>query len=263
MLPKKHIERLCAFLLTCGAALAALALPAQAAPPLFRFCSMDVDFAPYARVDGSGHLQYLMVQAARSIGMQVERHVAPRRRCLEEVRAGQSDGMIAAFSSERAQFAVFPMAGSEADDGKALGVVRYFPYRRSGSALEWDGKRFNELGNGVIGVESGFILITDRLRLLDVRYDDGGKSLEQNMGKLLLARFDGVIAMDLEADKLIAAKFAGKVERAGKAFEQSALHLMLSRQFMAQYPKLADAYWQAIADYRESNDYRSYQQKNP
>jgi hypothetical protein len=69
--------------------------------------------------------------------------------------------------------------------------------------------------------------------------------------------------MDLEADKLIAAKFGGKVERAGKAFEQSALHLMLSRQFVAQNPRLADAYWQAIADHRASGDYRSYQQKNP
>jgi polar amino acid transport system substrate-binding protein len=263
MLLKKHIERLCALLLTCGASLMAGAPAAHAAPPGFRFCSMDVDFPPYARVDGSGHLQYLMVQAARSIGMQVERHVAPRRRCLEEIKAGLSDGMIAAYSAERAQFAGFPMAGSDADDSRALGVVRYYTYRRSGSALEWDGKRFAELGTGVIGVESGFILITDRLRLLEVRFDEGGKSLEQNMAKLVLARFDGVIAMDLEADKLIAARFAGKVERAGKLFEHSALHLMLSRQFVAQYPKLADAYWQAIADYRASSDYRSYQQKNP
>jgi polar amino acid transport system substrate-binding protein len=263
MLSKIHIVRLCAWLLTGGASLLAVVPRADAAPPLFKFCSMDVDFPPYARVDGSGHLQYLMVQAARSLGMHVERHVAPRRRCLEEIKAGQSDGVIAAYSTERAQFASFPMAGSDADDNRALGVVRYYAYRRNGSALEWDGRRFVELGAGVLGVESGFVLITDRLRLLEVRFDEGGKSLEQNMAKLVLARFDGVIAMDLEADKLIAAKFAGKVERAGKVFEQSALHLMLSRQFVAQYPKLAEAYWQAIADQRASSDYRSYQQKNP
>ncbi len=246
-----------------GCLLLAGAACAQAAPPVFRFCSMAVDFPPYARIDGSGHLQYLFVQAAKTIGMPVERHVAPRRRCLEEIKAGIADGMIAAYLPERAQFAVFPMAGGQADDSRALGIVRYYTYRRSGSALEWDGQRFAELGNGVIGVESGFILITDRLRLLEVRFDEGSKSLDQNMGKLVLARFDGVIAMDLEADKLIAAKYGGTVERAGKPFEQSALHMMVSRQFQAQNPKLAEALWQAIADYRASNDYRSYQQKNP
>lgn len=243
--------------------LAGAAAFAHAAPPVFRVCSMDVDYAPFARADGTGHLQYLFAQAAKTIGMPVERHVAPRRRCIEELKAGTADGMIAAFAPERAQYAAFPMAGSEADEARALGVVRYFAYRRSGSPLEWDGKRFVELGSGVIGVESGFILLIDRLRQMDVRFDDGSKSLEQNFGKLALARFDGVIAMDLEADRLIAAKFAGKLERAGKPFEQSALFMMVSRQFQAQHPKLTDSLWQAIADYRSTSDYRSYQQKNP
>jgi hypothetical protein len=40
--------------------------PAQAAePPVLRFCSIDVDFAPVARVDGTGHYQFLLKEAAR------------------------------------------------------------------------------------------------------------------------------------------------------------------------------------------------------
>ncbi len=240
-----------------------LAVSAQAAPPVLRVCSMDVDFAPFARTDGSGHWQYLTVLAARSLGMAVERHVAPRRRCLEELKSGVADAMIGGYSPERAATAAFPMTGSEPDEAKALGVVRYLVYRRVGTGVEWDGRRFVELGNGVIGVESAFALIIDRLRQLEVRFDDGSKTLEQNFAKLALARFDGVVAMDMEAERLIAAKFAGKLERAGKPFEQSALYLMLSHAYLAQNPKLAEALWQAVAEQRASSTYRNYQQRAP
>lgn len=243
--------------------LLAMASAARAAPPVLRVCSMDIDFAPYARTDGTGHLQLLTVLAARSLGMVVERHVAPRRRCLEELKAGVADAMIGGYSTERAVTGAFPMAGSEPDETKALGMVRYLVYRRAGTPLEWDGKRFAELGSGVVGVESAFALIIDRLRQLEVRFDDGSKSLEQNFAKLALARFDAVVAMDLEAERLIAAKYAGKIERAGKPFEQSALYLMLSHAYLAQNPRLAEGLWQAIAEQRASSAYRAYQQRTP
>ena len=93
--------------------------------------------------------------------------------------------------------------------------------------------------------------------------DDGSKSLEPNLGKLTAGRLDGVIAMELEAEPLIATRFEGRLERAGKPFEQTPLYLMLSRQFHTQYGRFADRYWQALADYRGTADYRQYQQAHP
>lgn len=236
---------------------------AASAPGRFRLCSMDVDYPPYARVDGTGHLQYLALQAARGLGVEVERRVAPRRRCVEELKAGLVDGMVGAWSAERAEYAMFPMAGAGPDEKRAMATPRYFLYRRKGTQLDWDGQRFTGLGEGRLGVESGFIFITERLQQLGTPYDDGSKSLEPNVVKLLAGRIDGVIAMETEADQLIAARYEGKLEKVGKPFEQTPLYLMLSRQFHAQYGRFAGRYWQALAEYRNTADYRHYQQAHP
>lgn len=247
------------------AALLSVAATAHAAdvPSQFRFCSMDVSFAPYAKVDGSGHIQYLIVQAAKSLNLNFERHVAPRRRCLEEIKNGQADGMIAAYSPDRAEYGAFPMAAGEPDESKALVVVRYLLYRRGGTKVDWDGQRFVGLGDGMIGVESGFIYLTEKLKQLGIPYDEGAKSLEQNLIKLTKNRVDGVIAMDIEGNTLMTDRFAGQIERVAKPFDQTALFLMVSKPFYARNPKFMESYWQAIKAYRGTADYRQYQQRNP
>lgn len=236
---------------------------AAPAPARFRLCSMDVDYPPYARVDGTGHLQYLMQQAARGMGVELERRIAPRRRCVEELKAGLVDGMVGAYSPERAEYAVFPTTGNGLDEKKAMAVPRYFLYRRKGAQLDWDGQRLTGLDEGRIGVESGFVFIIERLRKLGVAYDDGSKALDSNVAKLAAGRLDGVIAMELEADQLVAARYEGRIERAGKPFEQTPLYLMVSRQFHAQHGRFADRYWHALAEYRNTADYRQYQQAHP
>lgn len=227
-----------------------------------RFCSLDVDFAPVARIDGSGHYQYLLKQAARKAGVEVERRIAPRRRCLDEIRAGISDGMIGAFTPERSAIAAFPLAGGAPDVTKAFGTVRYYPYRRVSSDVLWDGQRFHGL-KGSVGVESAFAFVTDRLRALGVPYDDGAKTLGQNMDKLRADRVDVVIGMDLEADKLVAQRHPGRIERAGAAFDLSPMYLMLSKQFYAAHPQVAQRLWRAVQEARNSPDYKRYQQDHP
>lgn len=240
-----------------------LLIPSVCSAVTFRFCSIDVDFAPFARVNGAGHYQYLLTVAAQKAGITLDRWVAPRRRCLEEVRNGASDGMIAAYAPERAAYAVFPMSGATPDVTKTFGTVRYYVYRRKNSSLQWDGQHFNGLGQGVIGVESAFVFITDRLRADGVPYDDGGKTLEQNFSKLMAGRVNGVIAMDLEADKLLAGPYAGKIERIGQPFDLTPLYMMLSRQFYTRHPDAATRLWHAIESMRNSDTYRRYQTEHP
>lgn len=235
---------------------------AAAAAPALRFCSLDIDFAPVARVDFSGHYQYLLQLAASKAGIALERKVAPRRRCLDEMRAGLSDGMIGAFTPERTAIAAFPMADGGLDVTKSFGTVRYYPYRRIASGVHWDGQRFHGL-DGSVGVESAFVFVTDRLRALGVPYDDGAKTLAQNMDKLRADRVDIVIGMDLEADRLVASRHANRIERAGAAFDLSPMYLMVSKQFHARYPDLAQRLWQAIQEARNSAAYKRYQQDHP
>lgn len=240
---------------------AATGVRADAAPVL-RLCSLDVDFAPVARVDFTGHYQYLLQLAARKAGIRIERKVAPRRRCMDELRSGKSDAMIGAFTQERYATAAFPMAGNAPDVTKSFGTVRYYPYRRTEDSVRWDGERFHDL-DGSVGVESAFVFVTDRLRELGVPYEDGAKTLEQNMDKLRADRVDVVIGMDLEADRLVASRHAGRIERAGGAFDLSPMYLILSRQFHARHPELAQRLWRAVQEARNSPAYKRYQQGHP
>lgn len=253
-----NIKRLLPILLLS----AAPGLRAADAAPVLRLCSLDIDFPPVARVDFTGHYQYLLQLAARKAGVRIERKVAPRRRCLDEMRSGLSDAMIGAFTQERLATAVFPMAGGAPDVTKSFGAVRYYPYRRIDDSVRWDGQRFHGL-EGSVGVESAFVFVTDRLRELGVTYDDGAKTLEQNMDKLRADRVDVVIGMDLEADRLVASRHAGRIERAGGAFDLSPMYLMLSRQFHAQQPELAQRLWLAVQEARNSPAYKRYQQDHP
>jgi len=232
-------------------------------PQRLRVCAMDVDYPPFGKVDGTGHLQYLVSQTAKRMGMELDRHVAPRRRCLEEIKAGISDAMASAYSPQRAEHAVFPMAGGAIDASKALGVMNYYVYRRAGSALEWDGLQLKQLGAGRLGVQSGFIFVIDRLKQLGVPYDDGAKALEPTLAKLAAGRLEGVVGMMEEADRLIASRYPGQLERGGKVFEQTPVYLMVSRQFYSQNSTLVERYWQALRDYRATYDYRRYQLNNP
>lgn len=250
-----------------GVALALLVVGADAQvkepPKRLRVCAMDVDYPPFGKVDGTGHLQYLVSQAAKKMNVELDRHVAPRRRCLEEIKAGISDAMASAYSPQRAEHAVFPMAGGAIDASKALGVMNYYVYRRAGTALEWDGLQLKALGEGRLGVQSGFIFVIDRLKQLGVPYDDGAKALEPTLAKLAAGRLEGVVGMMEEADRLIASRYPGQLERGGKVFEQTPVYLMVSRQFYSQNPKLVERYWQVLRDYRATDDYRRYQLNNP
>jgi polar amino acid transport system substrate-binding protein len=244
-------------------ALALLSGMAAAAPVRMRVCAMDVDYPPFGKLDGTGHLQYLAGQAAKGVNLELARHVAPRRRCLEEIKSGLSDAMASAYSPQRAETAAFPMVGGAIDASKALGVMTYHVYRRKGSALDWDGRRFKELKEGRLGVQSGFIYITDRFRQLGVPFDDGAKALEPTLAKLAAGRVDGVVGMMEEADSLIAAHYPGQMERAGKVFDQTPVYMMVSRQFYSQNPQLVERYWLALRNYRSTYDYRRYQLDHP
>ncbi|MES2317424.1 MAG: transporter substrate-binding domain-containing protein [Pseudomonadota bacterium] len=250
---------------TAALAMLLMIAPAQAkdAPARLRICAMDVDYPPFGKVDGTGHLQYLVQQTAKGMNLELERHIAPRRRCLEEIKTGISDAMASAYSPLRAEIAAFPLAGSGVDASKAMGVMTYYAYRRTGSALEWDGRRFRELGDKKLGVQAGFVYVTDRFTQLGVPYDDGVKALEPTLAKLAAGRVEGVVGMMEETDGLIAKHYPGQMERAGKVFDQTPIYLMVSRQYYSQNPKLVERLWHAMRSYRASEAYRRYQLANP
>lgn len=231
-------------------------------PVKFRICTIDVPFAPYTKADGSGHTQFLIRKAGKLANIKFETHVAPRKRCLAEIKSGVTDGIVAAYTPQRAEYMVYPMILGLLDESKSITTVRFSLYHRPGATWHWDGKNITGLGNSIIGVESGYYFI-DRLIQLKVNYDDGAKSVERNLMKLSTGRVDGTIAMELQADKVVAEQFAGQIERFPEPFEHTVLYLGVSKPFDAANPEVVDALWNAIREVRSSAEYRTYQQKNP
>ncbi|WP_426102191.1 hypothetical protein [Massilia sp. TSP1-1-2] len=155
------------------------------------------------------------------------------------------------------------MTGGTVDASKAMGVMTYSVYRRPRSPLDWDGVRFQGLGEKRLGVQSGFMYVIERFKQLGAAYDDGAKALDPPFAKLAAGRVDGVVAMMEKADQLIARQYPGQIERTRKVFEHTPVYLMVSRQFYAEHPALVERYWRALPTYRASYDYRRYQLNNP
>lgn len=80
------------------------AAQADDGPVHLRICAMDVDYPPFGKVDGTGHLQYLVYQTAKNLHLEIERRIAPRRRCLEEIKSGAAQlpqhGRLSRLSAE-------------------------------------------------------------------------------------------------------------------------------------------------------------------
>lgn len=254
-------------LLRCGVMLAAALVASAAcaaeapkqAPKQLSVCISDVPFPPFTNPDGSGYLQRLIKQAATSLAVELKVHIAPHRRCQEEVRKGFADATIGVITQDRASYAVFPMSDGKLDESKALVKVRIAVYRRAGTDLNWDGKRFIGLGDGSIGIQSGFAY-TETLKQLGVRYDDSGKSVEQNLEKLILGRIAGMLMMDLETERKKLERHRGKIERIATPFnDQTVLFLFVGKPFYAKFAEFVETYWETIRRYRKSPEYLQYQ----
>lgn len=221
------------------------------APQHFRFCSADISHPPYTNAQGTGYFQLLLRHAAQSAGVDIEWQVAPRKRCLQMLKHGDTDGVFAGYSHELAAYGAYPMANGAPDPDKALGTVPLWIFRRTGSALDWDGKRFLNLGTGKIGIPAGSANMIIKLQRHGADHDDGGKTLEQNLEKLALGRLAGVVSHRSAAEALIGRRFAGQLEAIPIEFERETFYLAVNKTFHASRPTLMKAYWQAIADHKK------------
>lgn len=231
-----------------------------AADTRFRLCTLDQPFYPYTMPDGSGQLQYLLREASKGLPLQFKNYTAPRRRCLEDLKAGRAEGVVGAFAPERQAYAAFPLREGRLDESQALAVTRFLLYRLPGSRSQWDGSGFTQLDGKAIGVQRGFVHV-DKLRASGAALDDGASSTEQNFDKLLLGRLAGVVTLEEEARRLLQGRFAGKIEAVEPPFDRTVLYLLVARPLYARQPELIEHYWQAIRAMRHSPAFKQYLQQ--
>ena len=233
-----------------------LCASAQAQAVDLHLCVGEKPQLPFIDPSGGGTAGLLIKMAAQEAGVEIRYFPAPSRRCLEEVRAGDVDGYpVTPYAPAVLTLVGFPMKGDVPDPARATAVVRTLAYRRVGSSVDWDGKRFTAVVQPVLS-QYGSLVIPDRLKSLQVPMDDHGKSMEANFQKMLAGRGDIVIGTEAEGRQLVRKpQYAGKIEALPATFSNATYYLSLSKRFIAQHGDVAQRLWDAIGRARLTPQY--------
>ncbi len=228
-------------------ALIALLVVCGAHGATMRICTDEVAHPPHISPSGDGLLDRRIRIAASIAGVDLEWHAAPVSRCLGEMRTGFADAFPAsAATAAMRPFLAYPMAGGTLDSSRAVMVARMVVYRRKGTMMTWDGKRFAGLSTPVLAMP-GMRLVHERLAMLGVAADGGGKSLEINFAKLLAGRADLAIGPESDGRILLArAEFGATIEALPVPFSEEAYYLVVSRRFYALNRESVERMWQAL-----------------
>jgi len=237
-------------------------LACQGAPLPLKMCIFDHPFPPMTFPDGSGQAQELLRRASKLQPVLIQNIVAPRFQCMEQLRTGAVDAMLAAFIEERTAYSAYPMKDASADATHAVGEVNFMVSRRQGGKVDWDGKQFVGLGRQPVGTQPGLLHVS-RLRQLGVVIDDSGSSPEQVFAMLAQSRVAAVVTQQGEGELLIAHKFRGEIEMLPRPFDATPVYLVVNKIFYRQHQAQIDAYWAVLPQVRQSPDYQQYLQQYP
>lgn len=210
-----------------------------------RLCTLDHPFPPHTMPDGSGAAQKLLRQAARQEGIAIDNIFAPRLRCIAMLKDGHVDAILSAFLPERLSYGAFPMAGAVADESRSLSEVRFVVYRQKGGTVQWDGAAFSGLDQRPIGIQVG-LAVAQRLRQTGVKVDEGAKTIEQNLEKLVWGRVQAMVALEGEAQPMIDRSYAGRIEVLPTPFDATPIYLHVHPAVYAANQAAIEKLWNAV-----------------
>jgi hypothetical protein len=219
------------------------------APLAVKMCVFDHPFPPMTLPDGSGQAQELLRRASKLQPVTIQNVVKPRFQCMEQLRTGEVDAMLAAFIEDRTSYSAYPMKDSQPDVGRAVGDIHFTVSRRQGGKVDWDGRQFIELGRQPVGTQPGLLHVS-RLRQLNVVIDDSAGSPEQVFAMLAQNRVAAVVTQQGEGEQLIARKYRGQIEMLPTPFDVTPMYLIVNKVFYQQHRAQIDAYWDAIRQAR-------------
>lgn len=221
-------------------------------------CYEDVVQRPWSSPDGSGLNFELLRRVEKQLGERFVYAAKPWRRCIEELRLGTVDAVIAAADAKaRRSFAAYPqLPDGSADPARALYSDSVNVFLRAGGRGSWDGHTL-VAPNQEVAVQSGY-LISSVLRERGYRPRELVKSADDGLRLLLAGMFDVAVLQGMEASRLARSdpRFQGQVVQAGPPYWVLPFYLAFNRAAYRRNPQRAEAIWQAIAATRGSAEYR-------
>ncbi|MBA5607735.1 hypothetical protein H3H36_20475 [Duganella sp. FT3S] len=207
--------------------------------------------------DGQGIVDQLIRDAAREVGMEVEFRVAPTARCREEVNHDLADAFpVVPYTRLLTAIFAYPMRGQGADPARAVVRERVFVFRRVGTSVDWNGRRFSGLQTPVL-VPAAAALLLDHLAVLQVPVDMSGHSPQSVFDKLLAKRADAALCWELACAMLLAKlPYADKVEMLPTPFTDELYYFGISRRFYEAHTDQVERLWDAIGHIAQSQAYK-------
>lgn len=229
------------------------------AQPSLTFCHEDQDSFPWVMTDGTGLNRALLGLVEQSLGLHVTYVSVPWKRCLAGLEQGLYDGAFAAsFKTERLRMGHYPTdAEGRPDQLRRLHTSRYTLYRRVGSAVSWDGQRFDQL-KGRVGSLSGFS-IRDLLLAQGAEVDESSRDPLALLQMLIHGRVEAVALQTQRGDFVLQSRpqLARQIEKLPQLLEEKPYYLMLSDALLMRDPALAESIWAEVAIQRESSIYQA------
>ena len=175
----------------------------------------------------------------------------PWARCLVELERGAVDAIFSSsFKPERLKIGVYPMKDGKDDRRYRIDTKSYSLYKLSDAAGTWDGKRFDNLRQGVLAIR-GYSIIDD-LKKLGVAVKEVNRA-DDGFRMLLAGRADGFAHLTEFGDYVLkkSPEFAGIVKVAPPIMTKD-YYLQVSHQFYAKQPALVPVIWKTLAEIRQA-----------
>ncbi len=227
----------------------------QSSPPLhLTACIDERPWIPFTNPDAThpGEMQLLVARSITSLGSTITTTPLPWKRCLESVRTGKIDAMIGASDAALLQtIVVFPRTGGAIDAKSSLGTARLLLVKRRDDDKDWNGHGFVNINAPVVAVALGTEIVFDMVKKWGGIPDNGAKTDEQNLKKLLQKRVDFMAGYEFDLDRLIAknagAKIGERVTVLRPPLAETPYYLVFSKPFFQKNEAFAQKLWQAIS----------------
>jgi polar amino acid transport system substrate-binding protein len=167
---------------------------------------------------------------------------------------------IPKLKEKRKELGLYPMKNNEVDKSRRIANTTYSFYVPKGTTIPWDGKTLGVL-NGPVGAPAGYSIVED-LKKLGAKVEESPATLN-DFQKLNAGRLAAVAALEGAGDFELRKhpELAKTIEKFKPPIKTKPYYVMVSHQFNAKNPGLAQKIWDEIAKIRDSKEMTVIQDK--
>ena len=141
------------------------------------------------------------------------------------------------------------------DPGKMLRSIEYSLYKNKNSTITWDGAKLDDIDGDIVSVKS-FAIVSD-LRKAGIRVQEE-LNVTVILRNLAIGKFKSAALQSYMAGEFLANNPALKEDiiKVEPPLKRKDYYLILSKKFYHEHEELAKTVWEAIEDYRLTDEYR-------